>query len=112
MHQHLLSGALALLLIPISATAQHANHGAPAAGSRAAAAPPAILSAPPRATAASHRYRRFDADEAMTDWHAANATVREIGGWRVYAREAARANQSVPTRSAETAPTPPPRGKQ
>jgi len=35
-------------------------------------------------------YRRFDAAEPMVDWRQANKTVEDIGGWRAYAKEAAK----------------------
>lgn len=34
-------------------------------------------------------YRRFDADLATRDWLEVNRTVRERGGWRAYAKDAA-----------------------
>jgi hypothetical protein len=41
------------------------------------------------------RYQRFNLDEPLTDWIVANNTVRDIGGWREYAKESARANANV-----------------
>lgn len=35
------------------------------------------------------RYQRFSLDEPLTDWLVANKTVRDIGGWRAYAKESA-----------------------
>ena len=40
------------------------------------------------------QYRPFNATEALIDWRTANNTVNEIGGWRVYAKEAARAEEA------------------
>ena len=40
-------------------------------------------------------YQRFDVAEPLSDWRKVNATVHEIGGWRTYAREAAKANQAA-----------------
>jgi hypothetical protein len=42
-------------------------------------------------------YRRFDADAVLVDWRQANDTVLAIGGWRAYAREAAKANAATTT---------------
>jgi len=44
----------------------------------------------------------FDGYQAMsepklTPWRAANDTVREVGGWRAYAKEAAAANAAATT---------------
>jgi len=52
------------------------------------------------------RYQRFNADETLNDWSIANRTVAEIGGWRAYAKEAARASQATPNPSAEKVTTP------
>lgn len=52
-------------------------------------------------------YRPFSADE-VGDWRKANDTVREIGGWRAYAREIQGGSQSQPgTRPASAAPPAP-----
>jgi hypothetical protein len=48
----------------------------------------------------------------MTPWRAANDTVRDVGGWRAYAKEAAAANAATttpapqPSTSAAGAPKP------
>lgn len=47
--------------------------------------------APPTATAPGYQsafegYRPFE-DSAVQDWRKSNDTVREVGGWRAYARE-------------------------
>jgi hypothetical protein len=42
----------------------------------------------------------------LTPWPAANETVREVGGWRAYAKEAAAANAAAA--AATSAPQPPP----
>ena len=56
-------------------------------------------------------YRNFR-DEKLNDWAAANDTVGQIGGWRVYAREAqgkeppATAASSTAVRDSTSPPTP------
>jgi hypothetical protein len=40
----------------------------------------------------SKAYKQFTPEEPLTDWRRANETVNAIGGWRTYAKEAARAN--------------------
>lgn len=65
---------LAILTLPLAATAQ------PAAPS---AAPPAFRSA-------MDGYQPYS-EEKMQDWKQANDRVGQIGGWREYAREASRA---------------------
>lgn len=47
-------------------------------------------------------YRAF-ADEPIASWHAANETVRRIGGWQAYSREAYQARRSP---APEARPTP------
>ena len=107
-------------LLPLSSLAQPPHHhGAPAravsatpaatvpaATVPAATAPAAnVLATTVPATAAPaipaqsggakitglESYRRFNADEPLADWHKVNDTVRDVGGWRVYSQEAARA---------------------
>lgn len=55
----------------------------------AAVKPPPFLPLSPLA-----RYQRFSLDEPLIDWLVANKTVRDIGGWREYAKESARVNQA------------------
>ncbi|MGV3573110.1 MAG: hypothetical protein ACO1PB_21150 [Ramlibacter sp.] len=62
-----------------------------AAGAQTAASDPPRQAAAPTVQAAPYNsafegYRAFSADE-VGDWRKANDTVREIGGWRAYARE-------------------------
>jgi hypothetical protein len=59
-----------------------------AAGLAAAQTAPAAPSNPaaPAYTSAFEGYRPFAAEEVQ-DWRKSNDTVREIGGWRAYARE-------------------------
>ena len=42
-------------------------------------------------------YRKFD-DQAVLSWREANDRVGQIGGWRVYAKEAAAAGGGAPPR--------------
>lgn len=77
--------------------APHSTH-APAAGPDRA--PPPVLrdgrtaGAPPLIAYQSvfESYRKFAADATPEDWITVNARVQQRGGWREYAREAARAN--------------------
>lgn len=63
----------------------------------------AAQSAPPAQGApyqsAFEGYQPFAADTSVQDWRRSNDTVREVGGWRAYAREISRAG-----RAAEAAP--------
>jgi hypothetical protein len=52
----------------------------------------------------------FEGYQALTErtptpWRAANDTVREVGGWRAYAKEAAAANAATPTDTPDTEPS-------
>ncbi len=49
-------------------------------------------------------YRPLGEDK-LTSWKAANEEVGKIGGWRVYSREAIKANESVPAENPALAPT-------
>ena len=49
-------------------------------------------------------YRALGEDK-LTSWRAANEEVGKIGGWRVYSREAIKANESVPAENPALAPT-------
>ena len=51
----------------------------------AAQATPPLQGAPYQS--AFEGYQPFAADTAVQDWRRSNDTVREIGGWRAYARE-------------------------
>ena len=79
-------------------------------------APPGPAPAQPEGgySSAFEGYRPFAADE-VGDWRKANETVREIGGWRAYAREiqgapqpGGAAQRSAPA-SAPATPAPTPR---
>ncbi len=70
------------------------------AGAQTAASAPSQQAAPATAQAAPYSsafegYRPFSADE-VGDWRKANETVREIGGWRAYAREIQGGSQAQP----------------
>lgn len=83
-----------------TATHQHAAPPAAAATtSRPAPATPHVATAP--FASAWRNYRRFDLNEPLTDWRAANDTVREIGGWQAYAKESARANAAPADKSGD-----------
>lgn len=78
-----------------------------AAASPAFANPPAADKTPAAdttsaATPVFARYQKFNAEEPITDWRKANDTVREIGGWRVYLKEAMEANKAREAREAAT----------
>lgn len=90
------------MAFPFSAAAAMACGFLVVSGGASAAPTPDPLDAQARVPAALHRsafagYRRL-ADEPARDWPEANRTVNRIGGWRTYAREAARpaAPASVP----------------
>jgi hypothetical protein len=69
----LVAAALAVSLAAgAQPTASTADQGAPAGQ--------------PTYSSAFEGYRSFSADE-VGDWHKANDTARDIGGWRAYARE-------------------------
>jgi hypothetical protein len=65
------------------------------------AAESAVVGKTPPAPA-ERSYKKFAADEPMQDWRRANDTVREVGGWRAYAKEAARANRATPAAEAKS----------
>lgn len=50
-------------------------------------------------------YRRIN-DEPAVPWREANETVKRIGGWRAYAREAAQDGTAAPAAAAPSAPRP------
>ena len=86
--------AFGLALIAGSIAAVHAQ---PAAPTRAASS-----AASDAYRSAFEGYRPF-ADQALAPWKQTNDTVRDVGGWRAYAREA----QSAASASAP-APAPAP----
>lgn len=94
----ILLGAAALAA-SLAAGAQTAY---PAPASTQQAAPATAQEAPYRS--AFEGYRPFSADE-VGDWRKANDTVREIGGWRAYAREIQGGSQAQP-QSQGAAPRP------
>lgn len=61
--------------------------------------PAALIVSTPSSTFPSSltQYRRLDPETPLVDWRKANDTVRQIGGWRAYAREAAAAQAPVRT---------------
>lgn len=85
-----LSIGLPALLASLQAAAQAPQPTLPAS---APASPPAYRSA-------FDRYRSFTAEEVQ-DWRRSNDTVREIGGWRAYAREIHGGAQAPQAPSAE-----------
>lgn len=54
------------------------------------------------------QYQGF-ADALLTPWPVANETVRAVGGWRAYAKEAAQARAAAQADTAEAAPQTAPR---
>ena len=79
-----------------------AAFGAPAAAEPPPPPAPAVASAPVPALAYRSLlagFRPFD-DAATTPWRLANDQAAAIGGWRVYARESARAAAPAPAASA------------
>jgi hypothetical protein len=87
-----------LAALPLAAAAQTRheaqNHSGPAKGTERplpAVAPKASVSTGQAGASAFARYQRFTPDEPLKNWREVNDTVRAIGGWQVYGREAARA---------------------
>ena len=84
------------------AAAQHQHHS-PAPPAKPTPSPATAAGANTQQVDANRRgqapgiagYQRFDVAEPLSDWRKVNATVHEIGGWRTYAREAAKANQAA-----------------
>ncbi len=70
-----------------------------------ATAPVHGSSAVPKYVSPLRDYRAF-ADEPIASWREANETVRRIGGWQVYSREARQALRK-PAREAPTQPAAP-----
>jgi len=104
MNHHYVNLAVVLAAIATPAMAQHQHSGATPAKPTAVTKPPTnYVVKSPSALSPLQRYQRFSADEPLTDWLAANHMVRDIGGWRVYAKEAAQANRTVPLSAATNA---------
>jgi hypothetical protein len=78
-------------LAAMAQPAPHAPHAPPAA-------PPAATPAGLTYKSALEGYRPFT-DEKPIPWKEANDTVRERGGWRAYANEAAGHAMPVPPKS-------------
>jgi hypothetical protein len=86
------------LLLPVFVVPLFALGATMSAGLAAEASTPAPR--PPVYVSSFDGYRRF-ADQPVDSWAAANARVRQIGGWRAYARESQTAVAPEPT-SADT----------
>ena len=89
---------LVLLALPAAALSQtgHEHHSKPAKHvATAPAAAPRTTAPVAKAQSVTRieRYQRFTPDEPLKDWREVNDTVRNIGGWKAYAQEAARAQQ-------------------
>lgn len=87
----------AATLVAVCAGAFAQAQPAPASGKRAEAVP--------RYVSPLRDYRAF-ADEPVAPWQAANDTVRRIGGWRAYSREAYQALRAKPAEPAPDRPAP------
>lgn len=72
--------------MPLAATPDRARPAAQPDG-RTSNAPPLVVY-----RSAFESYRKFEADAPLEDWITVNTRVQQRGGWREYAREAARAN--------------------
>ncbi|MBL8523447.1 MAG: hypothetical protein JNN20_07155 [Betaproteobacteria bacterium] len=78
---------------------------ATAAGAQSQSSPPAASAAPKPAESAKpfrsafEGYKRFDAELPLTDWRTVNDNVHQRGGWREYAKEAAKAHAHSPAQS-------------
>lgn len=85
---HSISAKSWLAAVPLlAASTLFAQAAAPA---RPSTAPAPQGSAPAAFRSAMDGYRPFS-DEKQTPWKEANETVRQVGGWRAYAKEAAAA---------------------
>ena len=85
---HSISARSWLAAVPLLAASTLFAQGSPPAGSSTTPAPQA---SPPAAfRSAMDGYRPFS-DEKQIPWKEANETVRQVGGWRAYAKEAAAA---------------------
>lgn len=94
--------SLALLMLATPSSGQDRIHRAAAGDALdAQAAVPALRHAGSLAS-----YRRLGGAEPL-DWAEANASVGRIGGWRAYAREAARPAPAASTGSPAATPTTP-----
>ena len=85
----LVAALLAIWLPAAGAQARHGHHSAekaPSARSGAQLVPVTFNTG-----TGLERFKRFTADEPVKEWREVNRTVAEIGGWQVYAQEAARA---------------------
>lgn len=85
MHSISVKSWLAAVLL-VAASTLFAQTGAPAGPSEPA--PEQQGSAPAPFRSALDGYRPFS-DEKQIPWKEANETVRQVGGWRAYAKEAA-----------------------
>ncbi len=93
----------ALLVLALPSHAQdRASSAAPTDALDARAAVPALRHAGSLST-----YRRLDGAKPLA-WDEANATVGRIGGWRAYAREAARPEPAASAPAGGAAATPSP----
>ncbi len=82
------------IFLALFAAAAGAQSPAPIAS---AASKPAESAKPFRS--AFEGYKRFDADLPLTDWRTVNDNVHQRGGWREYAKEAAKAHAHSPAQS-------------
>ena len=100
-----LSANIAVISICIGASqalaAADGTSGTTGAADASAKVPPTVYQSP------FSNYRAMGAD-LSTPWKDANDTVRNIGGWQAYAKEAAEAAKAAASKSRPaTAPTPP-----
>ena len=88
--------ALACIAVPLSglSAAAQAQTAARTANPAAPADPRTGTARPPAFNSAFEGYQPYT-DEKMLDWKQANDQVGQIGGWREYAKEASRAEDSV-----------------
>ncbi len=83
---------LGLICVSAAAWGQHQHSAVPATPAAAAEKPAPPIASPKSVPVPSKAYKQFTPEEPLTDWRRANETVNAIGGWRTYAKEAARAN--------------------
>ena len=88
--------------LPIGVAVLAATLGAAAQAPQPAPAPASAQT--PAYGSAFDGYRPFEAREVQ-DWRKSNDTVREIGGWRAYAREIQEGNKAGSAPQSQTQPS-------
>lgn len=92
--------SLVRTMVLLAAASLHPHAGAQTAN---ASAPPVLE---PVYRSVFVQYQGF-ADAVLAPWPALNDTVRAVGGWRAYAKEAAAARAAAPAQAAAAGTQPP-----